>query len=195
MTHDNRAPKVQGSIDPHMPDCVMVPLDRPHRSFPAINSNLVPPGTFYRYSNNRRKVLCLVTLSPQGVYVAWEMCGGCFNYFSRCACAKGIAAPSSVARIAEWAPTPRETHISPPAASTGWSTDTPSKPSGLRKNGDRPPLIKNGRISGTPLVKRSPLRKKSEPERETAPEFHELDNQASGTADRLTTLLKKRIRG
>lgn len=179
MVLAKRMPDVQGSADPLLQDCVLVPADRPHRSFPKVNTDMVPPGTFYRYSTKRRKALCLVSMAPQGFYIAWEMCGECFSYFTRCACRRGVASPGSVNHITGWAPAPRQSRFDAPAASTGLPTVASTRPATpLRKN-IRPP-------EPTPA---KPLLKK----RTTTPDIAELNQAAPATADRLSTLLKNKL--
>lgn len=76
--------KVQGSRDPHMPGRILVPLGREHATLPKVVGT--PPETFYRYDEKKRRIECMVTMMPDGLTVAWDVCGTCAHHVRICTC-------------------------------------------------------------------------------------------------------------
>lgn len=98
MSKDNRAPLVRGSADGLFLGCVLVPVRYRHRTFPKVNT-AAPTETYYRYNKARGRLVCMVTVTPTGLQVAWDTCAACSAYFKRCKCKAGVTAPTSIAHI------------------------------------------------------------------------------------------------
>lgn len=76
--------EVSGSRDPDMPGHILVPLSRQHHTLPKVKD--VPPETFYRYNERKRRVECMVTMMPGGLLVAWDTCSVCSMHVRTCRC-------------------------------------------------------------------------------------------------------------
>lgn len=95
--------------------CVFVkPEDMP-RSYPRPHKS-VPPNTFWRVNvKDHEKGLCLVTIMPDGVNLAWNECALCHNTARRCVCEPGFLSSRGIEYI----------YIRTLASSEGENFDTP----------------------------------------------------------------------
>jgi hypothetical protein len=141
-------PAVQGSRDPNMPGRILVTLNRQHASLPKVRN--APAETFYRYNERLRRVECMVTMMPNGLYVAWDTCGACATHIRACGCV-AITPGRSVIHIWEEIsgeafakPTYKDDRGKPLAAGFGsFLKGTPTPKTPLMKESSRPMLVKD----------------------------------------------------
>ena len=120
-------PKVRGSTDPYYPHCLIVPLDKAHRTFPNVSGD-VPPQTYWRYDTRKRRVVSMVTVD-NGVNVAWDTCGVCMGSLRKCSCRTGFHAPDYIWRIAGGRPKKPEVVSLPTRLALGRTMPVPQKES------------------------------------------------------------------
>jgi len=93
-----RRPPIRGSADPDMPGHVLVPVDKGVPGLPKVNYS-VPATSFFRVDQRSNRPVAIVTVTPDGLPVAWDTCGQCGTTIRNCACHGGISCPNSVTHI------------------------------------------------------------------------------------------------
>lgn len=98
LTYDG---KVTGKKDPFREGCVMVdPKTAPSSPmFFRFNPDRTVPTSYYRFDKTKKRVTAVVSVMKDGLHVAWDTCGACFNYLHLCRCPNGISASRSVEYI------------------------------------------------------------------------------------------------
>lgn len=95
MAKDTRLSLKQGITDPTVKNRLLIPASRPPKKFSLqgltrpVHAS-VEDVTYYRFNPKRQRVECLVSLTPDGWYIAWDNCGICGRYYTKCKCL-GIA--------------------------------------------------------------------------------------------------------
>lgn len=92
----------KGDVVDRVPDTWLVKYGRHPKSnpdFTPIRKDMLIPGTYWRIDPATKTIRCLVTIMPDGVYVAWWSCRACSANFSQCRCRYGITPPRSIEYI------------------------------------------------------------------------------------------------
>lgn len=87
--------------DPKIKGAVLVPLDEAFDVIGIKTSSRILANTVVRRRNDQDDELGigLVTTMPDGVRVAWDICGRCHKHVTNCLCPDGVYHPSSIAWI------------------------------------------------------------------------------------------------
>lgn len=90
-------PPVHGKKDPTFKNMLLVPVDEApkHAAFPTVVKS-GREGLHYRFVPKTKEVECMVTVMPDGVRLAWDICGACARYFTICICMAGVTPPGQV---------------------------------------------------------------------------------------------------
>jgi hypothetical protein len=79
--------------------CKLIPLHRKRAKFPTAQDNILA-GTYYRVEESKPDTLVsMVTIMPDGLYVAWASCAKCRQHVRYCECRTGFYHPASVGWI------------------------------------------------------------------------------------------------
>lgn len=79
--------------------CKLIPLHRRPKAFPKAQDNVLP-DTYYRVNESDPELLrAMVTIMPDGLYVAWDTCGKCKEVLEFCRCQTGFYHPQSIGWI------------------------------------------------------------------------------------------------
>jgi hypothetical protein len=93
----NNGGKWKGTDDPRREGFLLVaPEDMPP-GYPKLSS-LSVAGALFRVDPKEDKIVSMVTLMPDGVYVEWSACMVCKTHASKCKCHDGIMNPAGI----EW---------------------------------------------------------------------------------------------
>lgn len=84
---------VEGGVKLHRVDPTNMP-----KEFPVVHPKLAP-NTVFRINKETGKCHGMVTVMPDGVNVAWDVCGGCNQHVSICTCRNGIIHGKGVEHI------------------------------------------------------------------------------------------------
>lgn len=154
-------------------------------------SRFVPPGTMRKVFNDKRPVHSFVTVMPDGLRVAWDICGYCASWVGCCTCANGVSAPRSVEYI----------YDSTVASMAGeeWTPNHPNYKLGtiqqMRRSGTsstrlRMPKQNTSGESPKKLLKKT----SSEPLPEEAFDSEKLRKVAKGLAKKAETSLNQKLK-
>lgn len=98
MVKELRAPVVKGAKDPAFPGCVLVPVRRKMKGFPVANYS-VPDTSYFVYHLKKRRVVQILTLSPNGTRLGWDTCSVCLMTVRTCKCKSGVTIPYAIMSI------------------------------------------------------------------------------------------------
>lgn len=90
-----------GQPDPRFPELLRVPVEAEptYPGLPKMNPAMnFMDATYYRFNPTTKMVEALVTVMPNGLSVAWDICRGCSRLFVQCSCRAGV----QVCRSVEW---------------------------------------------------------------------------------------------
>lgn len=79
--------------------CKLIPLHRRRAKFPKAQDNILA-NTYYRVQESKPDTLVsMVTIMPDGLYVAWDSCAKCRQRVRFCECKTGFYHPASIGWI------------------------------------------------------------------------------------------------
>lgn len=155
-------------------------------------SRFVPPGTMRKVFNDKRPVHTFMTVMPNDLRVAWDICGYCVNWVGCCTCTNGVSAPRSVEYIYD--------SIVAEMAGEEWSPSHPNYRIGtiqqMRRSGASSSRLRMPKISDTEERPKKLLSKKtsSEPLPEEAFDNEKLRKVAKGLAKKAETSLNQKLK-
>jgi hypothetical protein len=79
--------------------CKLIPASKRPKGFPKLQANALR-NTYYRVNvDTPTRLRAMVTIMPDGLYVAWDSCGKCRNRVASCTCTTGLYHCSSIGWI------------------------------------------------------------------------------------------------
>lgn len=91
-----KRPKVPAD---YLDDYTLVPLDKRRPRWPKAQKNVID-GTYYRVKKEKPDTMvCMVTVMPDGLHVAWDNCCKCHRRITQCQCVDGFYHDSSIGFI------------------------------------------------------------------------------------------------